>query len=119
MAPALAIPVDGQLLGHDPAEVARFAAEAERAGLGRLWAPELHRSATIPLAIAAAATERIGLGTGIALAFTRSPMVVALEALDLDELSDGRFTLGLGAGVRRLNASWHAADYDPPVRRMR
>ena len=119
MAPALAIPVDGQLLGHDPAEVARFAAEAERAGLGRLWAPELHRSATVPLAIAAAATERIGLGTGIALAFTRSPMVVALEALDLDELSDGRFTLGLGAGVRRLNASWHAADYDPPVRRMR
>ena len=74
---------------------------------------------TIPLAVAAAATERIELGTGIALAFTRSPMVSALEALDLDELSGGRFVLGLGAGVRRLNASWHAAPYDPPVRRMR
>ena len=81
--------------------------------------PELHRSATVPLAVAAAATERIELGTGIALAFTRSPMVLALEALDLDELSGGRFVLGLGAGVRRLNASWHAAAYDPPVRRMR
>src|SRR5690606_31782581 len=84
-----------------------------------LWAPELHRSATVPLAVAAAATERIELGTGIALAFTRSPMVMALEALDLDELSGGRFVLGLGAGVRRLNARWHAGPYDPPVARMR
>ncbi len=107
------------MIGHDPAEVALLAAEAERAGLARLWAAELHRSATVPLAVAAAATERIELGTGIALAFTRSPMVLALEALDLDELSGGRFVLGLGAGVRRLNASWHAAASDRPVRRMR
>ena len=119
MPSALAIPVDGQLLGRDPAEVAGLAAEAERAGLARLWAAELHRSATVPLAVAAAATERIELGTGIALAFTRSPMVLALEALDLDELSGGRFVLGLGAGVRRLNTRWHAAAYDRPVRRMR
>jgi probable F420-dependent oxidoreductase len=115
----LAIPVDASLIGHDPAEVTLLAAEAERAGLARLWAAELHRSATVPLAVAAAATERIELGTGIALAFTRSPMVLALEALDLDELSGGRFVLGLGAGVRRLNASWHAAASDRPVRRMR
>jgi probable F420-dependent oxidoreductase len=115
----LAIPVDGQLVGRDAGEVAALAVEAERAGLARLWAPELYRSATVPLAVAAAATERIGLGTGVALAFTRSPMVLALEALDLDELSGGRFALGLGAGVRRLNESWHAASYDRPVRRMR
>ena len=55
---------------------------AEAAGLARLWAPELYRSSTIPLAVAAGATERIELGTGIALAFTRSPMIAALEALD-------------------------------------
>lgn len=119
MAPPLSIPVDAQLLGADAAELAAFARAAERAGLARLWAPELHRSSTIPLAVAAAATSRIELGTGIALAFTRSPMVLALEALDLDELSGGRLVLGLGAGVRRLNASWHAAPYDPPLRRMR
>jgi probable F420-dependent oxidoreductase len=119
VAAPLAIPVDGQLAGRDPAEVALLAAEAERAGLARLWAAELQRSATVPLAAAAVATERIGLGTGIALAFTRSPMVMALEALDLDELSGGRFTLGLGAGVRRLNASWHATAHDRPLRRMR
>ena len=79
----------------DVAGLAHFARAAERAGIARLWAPELYRSATVPLAVAAAATERIGLGTGIALAFTRSPMVMALEALDLDELSGGRLVSGL------------------------
>jgi probable F420-dependent oxidoreductase len=115
----LAIPVDAELVGEDAAAIAAFARAAEDAGIARLWAPELYRSATVPLAVAAAATERIGIATGIALAFTRSPMVTALEALDLDEASGGRFTLGLGAGVRRLNASWHAAAYEPPLRRMR
>ena len=119
MAGPLAIPVDVQLIGEDAAEIAAFARAAEDAGIARLWATELYRSATIPLAVAAGATERIELATGIALAFTRSPMVTALEALDLDDASDGRFTLGLGAGVRRLNASWHGAPYAPPVRRMR
>ena len=119
MASPLSIPVDAQLLGDDARELASFARAAEDAGLARLWAPELYRSATIPLAVAAAATERIELGTGIALAFTRSPMVLALEALDLDELSGGRLTLGLGAGVRRLNSDWHAGPYDPPLTRMR
>lgn len=119
MPPPLGIPVDAQLLGEDAAGLAAFARDAERAGIARLWAPELHRSSTIPLAVAAGATARIGLGTGIALAFTRSPMVLALEALDLDQLAGGRLVVGLGAGVRRLNASWHAAAYDPPLRRMR
>ena len=119
MAGPLAIPVDVELVGEDAAAIAAFARAAEDAGIARLWAPELYRSATVPLAVAAGATERIGIATGIALAFTRSPMVTALEALDLDEASGGRFTLGLGAGVRRLNASWHAAAYEPPLRRMR
>lgn len=115
----LAIPVDAQLVGADGEGLAAFAAAAEHAGIARLWAPELHRSATVPLAVAALATERVELATGIALAFTRSPMALALEALDIDQLSGGRFVLGLGAGVRRLNVDWHAAPYDPPLRRMR
>ena len=115
----LDIPVDVVLSGEGAEGIADEAAAAEEAGFGRLWAPELQRSATIPLAVAAGATTRIELGTGIALAFTRSPFVLALEALDLDEISGGRMCLGLGAGVRRLNRSWHGAEYDPPVRRMR
>ncbi len=114
-----ATPLDGQLVGDGMDEIADLAIRAEDAGFRRLWAPELYRSATIPLAAAVAATDRIEVGTGIALAFTRSPMVLALEALDLDEFSGGRFVLGLGAGVRRLNESWHAAAYRPAVARMR
>lgn len=116
----LSIPVDAELVGANPAELAELARAAEDAGFARLWSPELYRSATIPLAAAALATDRIELATGIALAFTRSPFVLALEALDLDELSGGRMVLGLGAGVRRLNERWHAVPaYDPPVPRMR
>ncbi|MDH3226110.1 MAG: LLM class flavin-dependent oxidoreductase [Thermoleophilia bacterium] len=116
---AIGIPVDIQLTGETPEELAATARQAENAGLARIWSPELQRSATIPLAIVAAATERIEIATGIALAFTRSPMVFALEALDLDQLSGGRMVIGLGAGVRRLNMSWHGAHYDPPLGRMR
>lgn len=116
---ALGIPVDAELAGETPEEIIDFAVAAEGAGFARLWAPELTRSATVPLVLAAASTRRIELATGIALAFTRSPFTLALEALDLDELSGGRMVLGLGAGVRRLNERWHAAAYDPPVRRMR
>lgn len=114
------LPVDAELVGASAADLSTLAREAEEAGFARLWAPELYRSATIPLAVAAASTERIEIATGIALAFTRSPFVLALEALDLDELSGGRMVVGLGAGVRRLNERWHAVSaYDPPVARMR
>jgi probable F420-dependent oxidoreductase len=113
------MPIDMQLGGGDHVEIAELAQQAEAAGVARLWAPELYRSATVPLAIAAQVTERVELATGIALAFTRSPFTMALEALDLDQMSGGRFVLGLGAGVRRLNERWHSAPYDPPVARMR
>lgn len=100
-------------------EMADAAGRAERAGAEVVWIPELHRSATVPLAALARATETAQLGTGIALAFTRSPMVQALEALDLDEISGGRFILGLGSGVQRLNEDWHNARFGKPVAHMR
>ena len=46
-------------------------------------------------------------------------MVTALEALDLDELSGGRFVLGLGSGVQRLNEDWHNVDWGKPVAHLR
>ncbi|MDI2132444.1 LLM class flavin-dependent oxidoreductase [Yinghuangia seranimata] len=100
-------------------ELADAARRAERAGAEVLWVPELHRSATVPVAALAQATETARVGTGIALAFTRSPMVQALEALDLDELSRGRFILGLGTGVQRLNEDWHNARFGKPVAHLR
>jgi probable F420-dependent oxidoreductase len=88
---------------------------AEAAGAEVLWVPELHRSATVQAAALAAVTSKVQIGTAIALAFTRSPMVTALEALDLDEMSKGRFILGLGTGVQRLNELWHNARWGKPA----
>ncbi|MEQ6902543.1 LLM class flavin-dependent oxidoreductase [Nocardioides sp. YIM 152588] len=101
--------------GETLAEMADAAARAERAGAEVVWAPELHRSATVSAAALAQATSSAQVGTAIALAFTRSPMVTALEALDLDEMSGGRFLLGLGTGVQRLNEDWHHARWGKPV----
>ena len=80
-----------------------------------MWAPELFRSSVTQATHLAAITERIGVGTGIAWAFTRSPFILAISALDVDEFSGGRFRLGLGAGVKRLNETWHGVDYGRPA----
>ncbi|KHL15899.1 UNVERIFIED_CONTAM: luciferase [Mumia flava] len=101
--------------GETLEEVADAARRAEAAGAKVIWVPELHRSATVTAAAVAAATTTARVGTAIALAFTRSPMVTALEAMDLDELADGRFVLGLGSGVQRLNEDWHHARWGKPV----
>jgi alkanesulfonate monooxygenase SsuD/methylene tetrahydromethanopterin reductase-like flavin-dependent oxidoreductase (luciferase family) len=75
----------------------------EDLGLHGVWSPQLHSPPFPTLAAAAMATSRLRLGSGIALAFTRSPLETALNALDLDRLSGGRMVLGLGTGVRDWN----------------
>ena len=105
--------------GETLEEMTAAGVAAEQAGAEVLWVPELHRSATISAAALAAATEQAQIGTAIALAFTRSPMVTALEAMDLDEMTNGRFILGLGSGVQRLNELWHNARWGKPVGHMR
>ena len=89
--------------GETLEELVDASRRAEAAGADVIWVPELHRSATVGAAALAAGTSTVGVGTAIALAFTRSPMVTALEALDVDEMSGGRFILGIGSGVQRLN----------------
>jgi probable F420-dependent oxidoreductase len=101
------------------AEVAKLAAAAEAAGFRALWTAEMFHDPFTPLAAAAAGTSRIGLGTSIALAFVRSPWVLALTALDLDLMSDGRFVLGLGTGLKRLNERWHGIAYGKPTPHIR
>src|SRR5438270_2848294 len=101
---------------RDLAEAARL---AEAAGFESVWATEFYdRSATIALAAMAEATERIELGSAIAYAFGRTPLVLAAEARDLDELSGGRLTLGLGTGTRRMQQDWHGLDGEHPASRM-
>jgi probable F420-dependent oxidoreductase len=107
-------------IGPGPAdEVARTAARAESAGFEAVWTSEMFHDPFLPLAAAATSTSRIGLGTSIALAFVRSPWVTALSALDMDVLSGGRFILGLGTGLKRLNERWHGVAYGKPTPHIR
>src|SRR5881227_3238876 len=102
-----------------PTELAEAARLAEEAGFASVWATEFYdRSATVALAAMANATDRIELGSAIAYAFGRTPLVLAAEARDLDELSGGRLTLGLGTGTRRMQQEWHGLDGEHPASRM-
>jgi len=106
-------------LALGPAAAADVAAKAEAAGFEAVWTAEMFHDPFLPLAAAAPATSRIGLGTSIALAFVRSPWVTALAALDLDAASGGRFTLGLGTGLKRFNERWHGVAYGKPTPHIR
>jgi probable F420-dependent oxidoreductase len=106
-------------IGSTTDDLVEQARAAEKVGVDCVWAPELFRSSITQATLLAAHTERIGVGTGIAWAFTRSPFIIAVSALDIDELSAGRFRLGLGAGVKRLNETWHGAEYGRPAPHLR
>jgi probable F420-dependent oxidoreductase len=96
-----------------------LAAAAERAGLDAAWAPELYdRSATISVAEMAHRTACCRVGTAIAYGVGRSPLTLAAEARDLDEVSGGRFVLGIGNGTRRMISDWHGQDPEAPAVRI-
>jgi probable F420-dependent oxidoreductase len=107
--------------GHGSAdEIAAWAKEVEPLGLDCVWSSELYTSPFVSPAAVAVSTKLLNVGTSLALAFVRSPMETALSALDLDRLSNGRFRLGLGTGVQRLNESWHnVTNYGKPVKHLR
>ncbi len=96
-----------------------LAQAVEAMGFDGLWTSETAHNPFLPLCLAAANTERISLGTSVAIAFPRSPMVTAQVAWDLAEQSHGRFILGLGTQikphiVRRFSTVW-----DSPGPRLR
>ncbi|MDB5108334.1 MAG: oxidoreductase, partial [Candidatus Binatus sp.] len=88
-------------------------------GIDGVWSPQLHAPPFATLAAVALASPRLKIGSGIALAFTRSPMETALSALDLDRISGGRMVLGLGTGVRLWNELTHGIVYGKPVAHLR
>jgi probable F420-dependent oxidoreductase len=102
------------------ADAAATAREAEAAGVAGLWTTETKHHPILPLLAAATATTRIELGTAVAVAFARSPLVTATTAWDLARVSGGRFILGLGSQVRahverRFGMPWSGR----PVAQMR
>jgi probable F420-dependent oxidoreductase len=101
-------------------ENVELAARAEAAGFDSVWAPEFHNhSGVLALAAATQQTDAVELGTAIAWAFGRSPLLTAVTALDLDEMSGGRHILGLGTGTRRMRTDWLGAPAERPAKRLR
>jgi len=94
-------------------------AQFESAGLEGVWSPQLYSAPFVPLAAAASVSDRLKLGTGVALAFTRSPLETACCALDLDLISEGRVVLGIGPSIKWWNEDWYGVEYGKPLRHLR
>src|SRR3990167_4016550 len=94
--------------------------EAERLGFHSVWAAEAYGSdAVTPLAFVAARTERICLGSAIMQMPARTPAMTAMTATTLDQLSGGRFLLGIGASGPQVIEGWHGVAYGKPLGRAR
>lgn len=99
--------------------IAAQAQQLEAMGLEGVFAPQVYGPPFIPLAVAAGATNRMKLATGIALAFARSPFETAVAAMDMDMISSGRFVLGLGSSVRAWSEGFFGMPYGKPVEHLR
>jgi probable F420-dependent oxidoreductase len=108
----------GIVIGGDLASLPDLARGAEDAGFESVWVAETARTAFVQAALAAQATRRIIVGTAVALAFPRSPAITAMTARDLAELSGGRFVLGLGSQVKRVNEERFGVAFEHPAPKM-
>jgi probable F420-dependent oxidoreductase len=111
--------IDTSIPLDDWRAVPEAARRAEMLGFGGVMAPEIQNDPFIPLAFAATATERIRLGTAVAIAFPRSPMIVANLAHDLQRNSKGRFVLGLGTQVKGHNERRFSVRWESPGPRLK
>ena len=110
--------VDGGI-GFDAADAATRARQAEEDGYAGVWCPETGHDAFLPLVLAAQHTERLELGTGIAVAFARNPMSMAMVANDAQLYSQGRFLLGLGSQIKPHIEKRFSMPWSHPAPRMR
>jgi len=102
------------------AETVTELADYERAGLDIVFVPEAYSFDSVSqLGFIAAKTERLQIGSGIFPLYSRTPALLAMTAAGLDYVSDGRFTLGLGASGPQVIEGWHGVPYDAPIGRAR
>jgi probable F420-dependent oxidoreductase len=95
------------------------AAQQEARGYDGIWVPETSHDPFLPLMLAAEHTERLDLGTGIAVAFARNPMTLAQVSWDLQAASHGRFILGLGSQIKAHITRRFSMPWSSPAARMR
>ena len=111
--------LDVGMLTHDLKSIPDYARKVEALGYDCLWSAETQHDPFLPLAVAATVTSRIKLGTSIAVAFPRSPMVLAHSCWDLAKASGGRFILGLGSQVKGHNERRFSVKFESPALKMR
>jgi probable F420-dependent oxidoreductase len=112
----LTVPFHGVPLG----ELGPLAARAEAAGYESLWSAESNDlDGVTPLVVAALATERVRLVTGIVSVYTRGPGTLAQTAAALAEVSGGRFVLGLGASSNVIVQDWNGIPFERPLAKVR
>jgi probable F420-dependent oxidoreductase len=110
--------IDVGLRGADLGALGHEGAAYERLGIDGLWTPETAHDPFLPLLAAALATERVSLGTAIAVAFARTPFATAQTAWDLQRASGGRLRLGLGTQVRAHVERRFSAAFEHPAARI-
>jgi probable F420-dependent oxidoreductase len=113
------VKLDVGMLTHDLTSIPDHARKVEALGYDCLWSAETQHDPFLPLAVAATVTSRIKLGTSIAVAFPRSPMILAHIAWDLAKASGGRFILGLGSQVKGHNERRFSVKFESPAPKMR
>lgn len=110
--------VDGGLFSN-LARVPKLAGTLEHLGYDGCWTGEINHDPFLPLLLAAEHTAQLELGTSIAVAFARNPMIVANLGWDLQTYSQGRFILGLGTQIKPHIEKRFSMPWSHPVRRMR
>ena len=110
--------VDGGI-SSDLGKAAASAQETEAVGYDGAWASETAHDPFFPLLLAAEHTERLELGTSIAVAFARNPMTLAHIGWDLQSFSKGRFILGLGSQIKPHITKRFSMEWSHPAPRMR
>ncbi|MFT6435334.1 MAG: alkanesulfonate monooxygenase SsuD [Candidatus Azotimanducaceae bacterium] len=111
----------GMMLGFEDSieMITTISREAESAGIHALYTVDAGRSATITAAAVINATQRAKVGTYIVNAYAREPWMTGIEARDLNEISDGRFVLGVGTGNLHFNDYYMGLDSSKPLAKMR
>lgn len=100
-------------------QIGPTARAADAVGFAGLWVPETQHNAFVAMTLAAEHSQRIAIGSAVAIAFARSPMVTAQAAWDLQALSGGRFVLGLGTQVKAHIERRFGMPWGSPVARLR
>jgi probable F420-dependent oxidoreductase len=113
------VKLDTGLMTANLEDAGPAAQAAEEVGFDALWSVETSHDPFFPLLLAAQQTQRIKLGTAIAVAFPRSPMVLAQIGWDLQSYSKGRFILGLGTQVRGHNERRFGIKWEHPGPKLR